>query len=330
MKKDLVRIICLAAVSGFSVLSLLSTGEAQTLTPSSLSFSVGVGYTSNWQAVTLTNDSSTTLTGISYSTSAPFGISSKTSCTSTLDAGKSCRIKVTFSPTQVGTVTGTLTVTDSANSSPQTVSLSGTGEGGAKLAPSSLSFGVTEVGDTSKPLNASLFAEIGHLTGISYSTTGPFAIYSSTCGTTLRNPGGCSIRITFSPTESGNATGALNVTDDVGTQTVSLTGTGTTEAVYASPSSVDFGDASVGTTTNPTRISLFNEGSEDITVTSVSASGNFAVITDYCLDGVKANSHCDVDVVFSPTQTGALSGTLTFVDNATNSPQTVSLSGTGD
>jgi hypothetical protein len=62
----------------------------------------------------------------------------------------------------------------------------------------------------------------------------------------------------------------------------------------------------------------------------VSASGGFAIAANYCMDGLKPNSHCSVDVVFSPTRSGALSGTLTIVDNATGSPQTASLSGTGD
>ena len=79
------------------------------------------------QEVTLKNNLSTTLTGLSYSTKAPFAISTST-CTTTLSSKKSCTISVTFSPTATGTKTGTLTVSDSANNSPQTASLSGTGD----------------------------------------------------------------------------------------------------------------------------------------------------------------------------------------------------------
>jgi hypothetical protein len=50
------------------------------------------------------------------------------SCKPTVAAGASCVIKVTFTPTQVGVRTGTLTVTDDAVDSPQTVGLSGTGK----------------------------------------------------------------------------------------------------------------------------------------------------------------------------------------------------------
>jgi type 1 fimbria pilin len=75
----------------------------------------------------LRNNQPTALTGITYSTAPPFAISTST-CGTTLDSKKSCTISVTFSPTETGVATGTLTVTDSANDSPQTVTLSGTGD----------------------------------------------------------------------------------------------------------------------------------------------------------------------------------------------------------
>jgi uncharacterized repeat protein (TIGR03803 family) len=281
--------------------------------------------------VTLRNNLPTTLTGISYSTTAPFNVYSST-CSTTLNARESCTLALTFSPTKTGWSNGTLTVGDSANNSPQTVFLTGLGKpstGQVTLLPASLTFGgLTAVGATSGARNVFLFVRKASVTDISISTTGPFN-YRSKCPTSL-NVGQCTIRLTFTPTQSGTATGTLNVSDSGGTQTVSLTGTGTAEAVFVFPASVDFGDQSVGTTSNPTRVNLFNEGSQQITVTSVSASGGFAIAANYCMDGLKPNSHCSVDVVFSPTRSGALSGTLTIVDNATGSPQTASLSGTGD
>jgi hypothetical protein len=46
------------------------------------------------------------------------------------DAGASCTISVTFAPTDIGTRTGQLVVSDSASDSPQTASLTGTGTAG--------------------------------------------------------------------------------------------------------------------------------------------------------------------------------------------------------
>jgi len=201
------------------------------------------------------------------------------------------------------------------------------------LTPISLTFGTTEVGDTSDAQKVTLSNNLTTtLTGISYSTTGPFNVSSSTCSTTLNKNKSCTISVAFSPTQAGTATGTLTMSDSANNspQTVSLTGTGSAYPVYVSPISVDFGDQSVGTKSNPIKVDLLNEGSTQTTVTSVSASGDFAITANYCVDGVKPNSHCYVDVVFSPTQSGALSGALTFVDNATGNPQTASLSGTGD
>jgi hypothetical protein len=302
------------------------------LMPSSLTFGVTkVGNTSGPTNVTLYGRQGD-IPDISYSTTGPFAVYSST-CPTTLYRGTQCRIQVTFTPTQSGTATGTLSVSGNAFDSPQSVSLSGsTPTAQAALTPSSLTFAATEVGDTSDPGNVTLYVRKADITDISYSTTGPFAVYSSTCPATL-NPGrSCRVRVTFTPTQSGTATGTLSVSDSAhdSPQTVSLSGTGTTQPVFVSPTSVNFGEQSVGTTSVAKKVTLFNEGATQITVTSVNASADFAITANYCLDGVKPNSHCYVDVVFSPTQSGALSGTLTFVDNATGSPQTASLSGTGD
>jgi len=67
-------------------------------------------------------------------------------------------------------------------------------------------------------------------------------------------------------------------------------------------------------------------------------TGDFALVTvkqtkkiTPCVNGsvVAAGASCVVKVSFSPTQTGVRTGSLTFTDNAPDSPQTVSLTGTG-
>jgi len=314
-------------------LPVLGTGAAgpATVTPSSLNFNgVGLDLSSPALTVWLANNLPTTLTGISFSATAPFGIDRRRGCTATLGPHETCLILVTFTPEQLGAATGALTVSDSASNSPQTVSLSGFGVGAAAIVPSSLTFPTTEVGETSGAKLADLHSHAGRLLDISISTTGPFAMASTTCGTTLGRGDGCTMHVTFTPTQSGPATGTVTVTDSDGTQTVSLSGTGTTQLVYPSPASANFGNQAVGTTSGPIEIELYNKGGQQITVTSVSASGDFMVTENTCTNGVKPNTHCWVGVVFSPTQSGALSGTLRFVDSASNSPQTASLSGTGD
>jgi hypothetical protein len=112
---------------GAAYVFVSSTGTV-TLTPDSHTFpETKVGGTSAAYKFTLKNNLPVTLTGLAYATPAPFAVSSST-CGTTLNSDASCTISVTFSPTSEETFTGTLTVNNSANNSPQTASLSGTGD----------------------------------------------------------------------------------------------------------------------------------------------------------------------------------------------------------
>jgi concanavalin A-like lectin/glucanase superfamily protein/Big-like domain-containing protein/ASPM-SPD-2-Hydin domain-containing protein len=109
---------------------LSGTGTAPvTLSPASLSFGSQVfGTTSAKQTVTLKNTQTGPLTISGVSTSGNFAQTSNCPLSpNTLGAAASCTISVTFTPTALGTRTGTLTITDNAGTSPQTVGLSGTG-----------------------------------------------------------------------------------------------------------------------------------------------------------------------------------------------------------
>src|SRR6202041_173955 len=89
-------------------------GPTVTVSPASLTFgNVVVGATSGKKPVTLTNTGTSTLNISIITTSGEFGQpTSAKPCGSTLAAGKSCKIEVTFTPTQVGSRTGSLTITD--------------------------------------------------------------------------------------------------------------------------------------------------------------------------------------------------------------------------
>jgi hypothetical protein len=105
-------------------------GPAVTLTPTSLTFAKRfVGTTSTAKKVTLLNSGNATLNISNIATSGDFALApSPKPCGATLTAGKSCKIAVTFTPTQTGTRTGNVTITDNAGNSPQQVPLTGTGK----------------------------------------------------------------------------------------------------------------------------------------------------------------------------------------------------------
>jgi subtilase family serine protease len=214
-----------------NALAASSSGPTVKVSPTSLTFPKTVeGVTSAKKPVTLTNTGTTTLDISSIATSGDFGqAASSKPCGTALAAGKSCTIEVTFTPAQVGTLTGQLTITDNSASSPQTVALSGTGEAQATLTPASAKFPTEKVGSTSP---AKVFTLTNNqavaLTSIAISTTGDFSVSTKTCTTSLAAKDKCTISVVFKPTQTGTRTGELKVADSaVGSpQTSSLTGTG--------------------------------------------------------------------------------------------------------
>ena len=90
-----------------------------------------VGNTSAAKNVTLTNNLSTALAvgAITFTGADPGDFASPANtCGGSLAAKSKCTISVTFTPTATGTRTATMYVNDSANNTPQTVSLTGTGK----------------------------------------------------------------------------------------------------------------------------------------------------------------------------------------------------------
>jgi hypothetical protein len=115
---------------GMSLLSGCGGGSPSvTLSATNLTFgSEVVGATSPAQTVTLSNSGTGTLSIVSIIASADFGETH--TCGSTLAPGANCTISVTFTPSASGSLNGTVSVTDNAAGSPQSVSLSGTGVAG--------------------------------------------------------------------------------------------------------------------------------------------------------------------------------------------------------
>jgi hypothetical protein len=107
-------------------------GPVVTLVPTSLTWGkIVVGVKSLPKKVTLTNTGTATLNITSIVPSGDFALAPVPplkKCGATVAAGKSCVIKVTFTPTQLGVRTGAVKITDNANNSPQSIPLKGTGK----------------------------------------------------------------------------------------------------------------------------------------------------------------------------------------------------------
>lgn len=322
----------IAEGSSNQYITLSGTGLAPlvTVSPTSLSFpNTQVGSTSSPLAVTVTNAGNTSLTFTSFSTTGNFAETN--TCGSGLAAGKSCAVNVTFSPTGEGTRNGTLKISDNAGNGQQSVSLTGTGLAPlVTLSPASLSFPNTQVGSTSSPMAVTV-TNTGNasLTFTSFNATGNFA-ETNTCGSSLAAGKSCTVNVTFSPTGEGTRNGTLKISDNAGNgqQSVSLTGTGLAPLVTLSPTSITFPTTTVGKTSSPITATVTNSGNAALSITSITASGNFAE-TNTCGSSLGAGKSCTLSVTFTPKVTGVQTGKVTLNDNAGTGQQKVSLTGTG-
>jgi hypothetical protein len=219
--------------SGASTISVLLqpqlvTGADAALDPANLTFPTQlVGTTSAVQSVLLVNYGTMTLSIAGISTSSDF--TQTHTCGSSLAPGAGCTISAAFAPVQGGTRPGTLSVTDNAPGSPQTMSLSGTGTV-VELSPSDLRFSCFRFCSPygchcicSRPETTTL-SNVGRaaldITDITIS--GPFS-QTNTCGTRLGAGNSCSIGVNWL---RATGSGEVSVSDDGGgsPQTVSLSG----------------------------------------------------------------------------------------------------------
>jgi uncharacterized protein YjiK len=100
----------------------------------------------------------------------------------------------------------------------------------------------------------------------------------------------------------------------------------------ATPTSLNFGDVTVGQTSPPMQVTLQNTGSDDLVISSISTSGDFAQ-TNTCPSSTSSlvpSASCPISVTFTPKTTGVRTGWLTITDNGYKTKQLVKLTGTGD
>jgi hypothetical protein len=135
----------------------------------------------------------------------------------------------------------------------------------------------------------------------------------------------------FTPSAVGARSGTLTVSSSAANSplTLSLSGTGikAVPILGLGTTSLAFGNQLLGTASNTNSVVLTNTGTGPLTVTAVSATGDFNETTN--CSSIAIGALCSVAVGFTPTQTGPRSGRLSITDNVGSSPQIIALSGTG-
>jgi len=283
--------------------------------------------------VTLSNTGSAALNISHIATTGDYTQTSN--CGGNLNAGTSCSINVSFKPTAAGTRSGTLSVTDNASGSPQTVALSGSGiAAAAALSPASLTFANQLVGTSSAAQSVTLSNTGSAPLNISSIATAGDYTQTNNCGASLDAGTSCSINVIFKPTNTGARTGTLSVTDNASgsPQKAALTGTGVIPAVNLAPTSLNFGKIPVGTTSTPMTVTLSNTGTGTLLISSMALTGpnpaDYAQ-TNNCGGSVDPGANCTITITLTPGATGNRNATLAITDNAPKSPQNVPLTGSG-
>ncbi|MGA7637731.1 MAG: choice-of-anchor D domain-containing protein [Candidatus Acidiferrales bacterium] len=319
------------------MISLSATGTQTGLAvaPFALTFgNVVVGQTGT-QSVELTNTGTTNVViNLATVTGNGFGISGL-SLPKTLTAGQSLSFNVQFAPTTAGAATGSIAFTDNAPTSPQTVTLVGSGVSTSSALtanPGSVSFGNVSVGSNGQQTITLTNSGNTSATISTVATSGAgFTAVGLSTPLTLAASQSTSFVAQFAPTTAGTASGSITITSNANDPTISipLTGTGVQGSLTANPSSINFGSLLVGAG-GSVNITLTNSGTASVTISQGSASGIGFSMTGLSVPAtLTAGQTTTFTAKFSPTAAGAATGNISIASNAPGSPLTIALTGSG-
>jgi hypothetical protein len=305
------------------------SGQSITASPSTVSFGqVAIGTVSTTPVV-LTNARSWKVTiSAVHVTGSGFSVSGAT-FPLTLGAGQSVTLNVAFAPQSAGSSGGRLLV-----AGPQLViPLTGTGTPPGQLTanPASLTFGSVQVGGN-LTLSDSLTNTGGSSVTISQAivTGAGFSISGLDLPLTLNPGASVTFSAVFAPQSAGNLCGTITLKSNASnsTSTVALSGTGIAQGqLTLTPTSLNFGSATVGTTVSQT--SSLSASGTSVTVSSASlGSGEFSLSGISIPLTIAPGQSVPFTLTFSPQATGAASATLSVTSNASNTP-TETVNGVG-
>jgi len=325
------------AVSGTGIASSVPPPATYLLSPSPNSLSFGsllLGASASLPlSVTNSGTGSVTISQVATSNTA-FAVSGFSGSVA-LAPGQSLAFSVSFAPSVTGSASGNVSVMSTATNSPATIALSGTGiQPQISVVPSSVSFGSVTTGVTNTQTLKITNPGTANLTVTQASMTSSAFTYSGlTLPLTIAPGGSSSFTASFAPASAGTFAGNLTLVNNSPTPALAvvLSGTGlaAVRQLSASPSSVTFGNVATGTSTSQS-VTLTNTGNSSVSLSQDGVTG-----TGFTMNGLglpltlAAGQSTSLTVGFSPTSAGSVTGTVSISSNATNSPTSIPLSGTG-
>ena len=332
------------------------SGPSVSLSQSSLSFgSIQTNSSSSPQMVSVQSNggqalsiSSITLSGIDPS---QFALSDTCHSPTVIQPGNFCSINLTFAPTAPGLQQATVMITDNAPGSPQSVTLTGTAVAppppapAVTVTPNPVSFPTITQGATSNPImiavtnsgNATLNISSVVLGG---NNSSDFSMTSG-CGGAYPANTGCVIAMTFTPLAAGQRSAIISISDDAqnSPQSIQVSGTATAApptkpVVSLSSTNLVFGAITQGAASASQNVTVSNSGGGPLHISSVglggASPGDFSMTNGCTASAYAVNASCTISVSFAPLLTGARAASVLLVDDASDSPQTIHLSGTAN
>jgi hypothetical protein len=320
-----------------TVASLAGSGMLAALSPNPSTFNFGnvmVG-SSGTQTFTLSNSGTAGVT-ISAASASGTGFSiSGLSIPLTLAAGQNTTFSALFAPSATGSASGSVSITSNAPGSSLAIALSGTGvQPQLAATPSSASFGSVVTGTSNSQTIKLSNAGSASVTISQASVSGSgFTLTGITVPLTIAAGSSATFNVAFTPSAAGSVTGAVSLVSNAPNAplTIALSGTGVTATFLftANPTSLSFGSVNLGSN-SLLSASLTNTGNSNVTISGVTVSG-----AGFFASGVTSgttltpNQAVTLSVTFAPASAGSLTGSVSVASNATNSPTTIALSGTG-
>jgi hypothetical protein len=345
------------ALSGTGI---IAPTASLSLSTTNLGFgSWGIGFPTPSQEVTVTNTSSKSILYLEPIMVGGVNASSfraPNSCGNaggSLAPGASCRISVIFNPVAAGTQSASIMLADNAANSPQTIHVSGTGiaapAASLSLSTTNLGFGSWGIGFPTP--SQEVFVTNTSSTAVLYfksiSVMGANAssfLAPNSCGYAggrLAPGASCRISVIFNPVVLGPQSASIMLVDNAGNspQTIHLSGTGIAApaaSLSLSTTNLGFGSWAIGSPTPSQEVFVTNTSStsvlyfKSISVTGANASSFLAPNScGYAGGSLAPGASCRISVIFNPVAAGTQSATIDLIDNASNSPQTINLTGTG-
>src|SRR5215472_11061153 len=339
---DKTRLVCLvAAMLVASSIFLPAVARAgASVSPSSMNFgSVTVGSTSGAQMLVVTNNGNATVLLDQISCSSPGFVISGPTLPLSIGARQSVSFQVVFEPAAASAFVGNITVVTGKHAgASSSIPVSGTGVAAAStvtylVTPSagSVSFGNLLVGSSASQSLLLTNSGTGSVTVSQVAVTGSgYSVSGFSGAVSLAAGQGLSLAVNFAPASTGSVAGSLSVVSTAtNSPAISLSGTGVQPLLSVVPSSVNFGNVTVGVSNSQT-MTIQNPGTATLTLTQATLAGTgygmsgLALPLSLAPGGSKA-----FNISFAPASANNLSGSLSLASDAPTSPTTIAFSGTG-